>query len=145
MMRPGVNGPTSFILTMTFLPAASTRAYFGLAPYRTPPNFLRKLVLMAAPQAKETYRAPEAVSWPPSRHPGWNGLYMDAAPTIALPEAALTTALESTAPISLRATVPEMASTTRAPQIAALERNTIMTPLLIYFDCSVADAATPNG
>jgi hypothetical protein len=31
---------------------------------------------------------------PPSRHPGRNGLYVDAAPTIASPEAALTTALE---------------------------------------------------
>src|SRR5665647_3772127 len=30
MIRPGVSGPTSFILTMTFLPTASTRAYFGL-------------------------------------------------------------------------------------------------------------------
>ena len=51
-MRPGVSGPTSFILTMTFLPTASTRAYFGLAPYWTPPNFWRKLVLMAAAQTE---------------------------------------------------------------------------------------------
>jgi hypothetical protein len=33
-----ISGPTSFILTMTFLPTASMRAYFGLSPYWTPPN-----------------------------------------------------------------------------------------------------------
>src|SRR3954469_262896 len=52
MMRPGLSGPTSFILTMTFLPTAATRAYFGFAPNWTPPNFLRKLVLMAADQTE---------------------------------------------------------------------------------------------
>src|SRR6185312_8316767 len=55
---------------------------------------------------------------------------MDAAPTIASPEAASRTALESTAP--LRAAVTETASTSTAPQSAAFERNAIMTPRLIF-------------
>src|SRR6202008_865489 len=66
------------------------------------------------------------------RHPGLKGLYVDAAPTIASPEASSTTSLEWTP--SLRATVTETpsASITRAPQIAALERNTIITPRLDF-------------
>jgi hypothetical protein len=55
---------------------------------------------------------------------------MDAAPTIAFPAAALTTEIEWTEPVSLRATVAEMASVMTAPQTAALERNSIMTPLI---------------
>src|SRR3954471_15901820 len=141
MMRPGVSGPTSFILTMTFLPTASTRAYFGLSPYSTPPNFPRKLVLIAAVQAAGSYRSPDAVFGPPSRHPRRNGLYVDAAPTIAAPEASSTTSLEWAAATSPRAAAIETANVISAPQTAAFERNSIITPRLIFLDRPVLDAA----
>ena len=59
-----------------------------------PPNLLRKSVLMATAQAEGLQRCPEAVLTPPSRYPGRYGLYMDAAPVIAAPEAAITRSFE---------------------------------------------------
>jgi hypothetical protein len=50
IMRPGSKGPTSFILTMTFFLTPSTSAYLAPLP-RTPPNFSRKPVCIAAVHA----------------------------------------------------------------------------------------------
>jgi hypothetical protein len=51
MTRPGASGPTPFILTMTFLPAPSTRAYLSFPSWRTPPNFSPKSIWMASDHA----------------------------------------------------------------------------------------------
>jgi hypothetical protein len=71
MMRLGVSGPTSFILTITFLPTASTRVDVSLAPYWTRPNFWRKLVLMAAPPRQRDHIGAGGCIRA-SRHPGRN-------------------------------------------------------------------------
>jgi len=82
---------------MTFLPTPSTRAYLSFLPWRTPPNFPRKLIWIAAAHADGSYRSPEAVSPVPDLYPGRKGSYIDAAPTIAAP------AEPAGTPVSVRA------------------------------------------